>query len=141
MDGCWMVGWMMDEWMLDGWMMDGCLMDERKNRQVVIIFPGTAPYQTTCTQVFITVCFRGADWTCTKDFQCGRGTEFLRTDDSLRGKEGGRETVKLGSAEESDSRGHMEPSQEVSGCGPHRTVPDCYRPLHLPLPPEPPFCL
>lgn len=43
MDGCWMVGWMMDEWMLDGWMMDGCLMDERKNRQVVIIFPGTAP--------------------------------------------------------------------------------------------------
>lgn len=21
-DGCWMVGWTMDEWMLDGWMLD-----------------------------------------------------------------------------------------------------------------------
>ena len=41
MDGCWMVGWMMDEWMLDGWMIDGWLMDEWKDRQVVIICPGT----------------------------------------------------------------------------------------------------
>ena len=41
MDGCWMVGWMMDEWMLDGWMIDGWFMDEWKDRQVVIICPGT----------------------------------------------------------------------------------------------------